>query len=80
VQHLNRLVEDLIEVSRFDAGTAGLLAEALSAAGDRAATLVRLVGELEPGETARLRAALAVPVLALVFATVARCEPVPFAW
>jgi predicted transcriptional regulator len=37
---------------------AGLLAEALSAAGDPAATLVRLVGNLEPGEAARLRAAL----------------------
>ena len=37
---------------------AGLLAEALAAAGDRAATLVRLVGDLEPGEAARLRAAL----------------------
>ena len=37
---------------------AGLLAEALSAAGDPAATLVRLVGDLEPGEAARLRAAL----------------------
>lgn len=37
---------------------AGLLAEALSAATDPAATLVRLVGELEPGEIARLRAAL----------------------
>jgi predicted transcriptional regulator len=36
----------------------GLLAEALSAAGDPAATLVRLVGDLEPGEAARLRAAL----------------------
>jgi predicted transcriptional regulator len=37
---------------------AGLLAEALSAAGDPAATLVRLVGALEPGEAVRLRAAL----------------------
>ena len=37
---------------------AGLVAEALSAAGDPAATLVRLVGDLEPGEIARLRAAL----------------------
>jgi len=37
---------------------AGLLAEALSAAEDPAATLVRLVGDLEPGEIARLRAAL----------------------
>jgi predicted transcriptional regulator len=37
---------------------AGLLAEALSAAADPAATLVRLVGDLEPGEIARLRAAL----------------------
>ena len=37
---------------------AGLLAEALSAAGDPAATLVRLVGDLDPGEAARLRAAL----------------------
>ncbi len=36
----------------------GLLAEALSAAGDRTATLVRLVGDLQPGEAARLRAAL----------------------
>ena len=35
-----------------------LVAEALSAAGDPAATLVRLVGDLEPGEAARLRAAL----------------------
>jgi hypothetical protein len=34
-----------------------LLAEALSAAGDPAATLVRLAGNLEPGEAARLRAA-----------------------
>ena len=37
---------------------AGLMAEALSAARDPAATLVRLVGDLEPGEAARLRAAL----------------------
>jgi predicted transcriptional regulator len=37
---------------------AGLVAEALMAAADPAATLVRLVGELEPGEAARLRAAL----------------------
>ena len=37
---------------------AGLVTEALSAAGDPAATLVRLVGDLEPGERARLRAAL----------------------
>jgi predicted transcriptional regulator len=37
---------------------AGLLAEALSAASDPAATLMRLVGDLEPGEIARLRAAL----------------------
>lgn len=36
----------------------GLLAEALSASGDPAATLVRLVGDLEPGEAARLREAL----------------------
>lgn len=36
----------------------GLLTEALSAAGDPAATLLRLVGDLEPGEAARLRAAL----------------------
>jgi predicted transcriptional regulator len=36
----------------------GLLAEALSAAGDPAATLMRLVGNLEPGEATRLRAAL----------------------
>jgi len=37
---------------------AGLLAEALAAAGDPAATLVRLAGNLAPGEAARLRAAL----------------------
>jgi predicted transcriptional regulator len=37
---------------------AGLLAEALSAAEDPAATLVRLVGDLEPDEAVRLRAAL----------------------
>jgi predicted transcriptional regulator len=37
---------------------AGLLAEALSAASDPAATLMRLVGNLEPDEVARLRAAL----------------------
>ncbi len=37
---------------------AGLLAEALSAAGDPAATLIRLVGNLEPDEAVRLRAAL----------------------
>ena len=37
---------------------AGLLAEALAAAGDPAAALVRLAGDLEPGEAARLRAAL----------------------
>ena len=37
---------------------AGLLAEALSAAADPAAALVRLAGDLEPGEAARLRAAL----------------------
>jgi predicted transcriptional regulator len=37
---------------------AGLLADALSVASDLAATLMRLVGDLEPGEIARLRAAL----------------------
>src|SRR3954447_20023645 len=37
---------------------ARLLAEALSAARDPAAALVRLAGNLEPGEVARLRAAL----------------------
>jgi predicted transcriptional regulator len=37
---------------------AGLLAEALSAAEDPAATLVRLAGNLEPDDAARLRAAL----------------------
>jgi len=37
---------------------AGLLTEALSAARDPTATLVRLVGDLEPGEAVRLRAAL----------------------
>jgi predicted transcriptional regulator len=37
---------------------AGLMTEALSAAVDPAATLARLVGDLEPGEAARLRAAL----------------------
>jgi len=37
---------------------AGLVAEALTAAADPAATLVRLAGNLEPGEAARLRAAL----------------------
>ena len=37
---------------------AGLLTEALSAAEDQTATLVRLVGDLQPGEAARLRAAL----------------------
>src|SRR5947209_6958278 len=37
---------------------ARLLAEALSAARDPAAALVRLAGNLEPGEAARLRAAL----------------------
>ncbi len=37
---------------------AGLLAEALSAARDPAATLVRLAGGLGPREAARLRAAL----------------------
>jgi predicted transcriptional regulator len=37
---------------------AELLAEALSAASDPAATLMSLVGDLEPGEIARLRAAL----------------------
>ena len=37
---------------------AGLLAEALSAARDPAATLVRLAGGLGPSEAARLRAAL----------------------
>jgi predicted transcriptional regulator len=37
---------------------AGLLAEALSAARDPAATLVRLAGSLKPSEAARLRAAL----------------------
>jgi predicted transcriptional regulator len=41
-----------------DEYAAGLLAEALSAAGDPAAVMVRLVGDLEPGEAARLRAAL----------------------
>lgn len=35
-----------------------LLAEALSATRDPAAALVRLAGNLEPGEAARLRAAL----------------------
>ena len=37
---------------------AGLLSEALSAAEDPAAALVRLAGDLEPSEAARLRAAL----------------------
>jgi predicted transcriptional regulator len=37
---------------------AGLLTEALAAAGDPAAALVRLAEGLEPGEAARLRAAL----------------------
>jgi predicted transcriptional regulator len=41
-----------------DEYAAGLLAEALSAAEDPAATLVRLVSDLAPGEAARLRAAL----------------------
>jgi len=41
-----------------DEYAAGLLAEALSAAEDPAATLVRLVSDLEPGEVARLRTAL----------------------
>jgi predicted transcriptional regulator len=41
-----------------DEYAAGLLAEALSAAEDPAATLVRLVSDLEPGEAARLRTAL----------------------
>ena len=47
----------IAERSRDDYA-AGLVAEALTAAADPAATLVRLVGELEPGEAARLRAAL----------------------
>lgn len=37
---------------------AGLLGEALAVARDPAATLVRLVEDLEPGEIARLRVAL----------------------
>ena len=37
---------------------AGLLGEALAVARDPAATLVRLVEDLEPGEVAQLRAAL----------------------
>jgi predicted transcriptional regulator len=37
---------------------AQLMAEALSVADDPAATLVRLVGNMEPGEIATLRAAL----------------------
>ena len=37
---------------------AQLMTEALSAADDPAATLVRLVGNMEPGEIATLRAAL----------------------
>ena len=37
---------------------AQLMTEALSVADDPAATLVRLVGEMEPGEIATLRAAL----------------------
>jgi predicted transcriptional regulator len=41
-----------------DEYAAGLLAEALSVAEDPAATLVHLVSDLEPGEAARLRAAL----------------------
>jgi len=41
-----------------DEYAAGLLAEALSAAEDPAATLIRLVSDLKPGEAARLRAAL----------------------
>ncbi|HET9972946.1 MAG TPA: BlaI/MecI/CopY family transcriptional regulator [Streptosporangiaceae bacterium] len=41
-----------------DEYAAGLLAEALSEAPDPAATLVRLVSDLEPGAAARLRAAL----------------------
>ena len=45
-------------VQSRDDYAAGLLAEALSASGDPAGTLVRLVGKLEPGEAVRLRAAL----------------------
>lgn len=52
-----RAYQYVAERSRDDYA-AGLLAEALSATGDPAAALVRLVGELEPGEAARLRAAL----------------------
>ena len=37
---------------------AGLLGEALAAARDPAATLVRLVGDMDPAEVAQLRAAL----------------------
>ncbi len=47
----------IAERSRDDYA-AGLLAEALSAARDPAATLVHLAGGLEPSEAARLRAAL----------------------
>ena len=52
-----RAYQYVAERSRDDYA-AGLLAEALSAAGDPAAALVRLAGELEPDEAARLRAAL----------------------
>ena len=37
---------------------AGLLSEALAVASERAATLVRLVADMEPAEIAQLRAAL----------------------
>jgi predicted transcriptional regulator len=52
-----RAYQYVAERSRDDYA-AGLLAEALSAAGDPAAALARLAGELEPDEAARLRAAL----------------------
>jgi predicted transcriptional regulator len=43
--------------SREDS-VAGMMHEALSAAGDRTATLVRFLGDMDPREIAELRAAL----------------------
>ena len=46
------------QVGQQQADVAGLLGEALAAARDPAATLIRLVEDLDPAEVAQLRAAL----------------------
>ena len=59
VQHLNRLVEDLIEISRFDAGTAQLVSDEVDVANAvsqclRARGWVNVCADVSAGLTARL--------------------------